>query len=143
MAVLTGYTHWTRKDEQFKQDSQAVVQVATGMAEAVASFSPTAPKASVDKAAALMVPEQAGTFKEQYAKSTAELAQHNVTAQAATLSAGVEALGPTAASVAVILRVTQDTPGQPQSRAVPALRVALAKRGNDWLVLDVTPMNSR
>jgi hypothetical protein len=143
VAVLTGYTHWTRKDEQFKQDSRAVVQVATGMAEAVASFSPTAPKASVDKAAAMMVPEQAGPFKEQYAKSTVELTQHNVTAQAATLSAGVEALGPSAASVAVILRVTQDTPGQPQSRAIPALRVALAKRGNDWLVLDVTPINSR
>jgi hypothetical protein len=104
VVVLTGYTHWTRKDEQFKQDSQAVVQIATGMAEAVASFSPTAPKASVDKAAAMMVPEQAGAFKEQYAKSTVELAQHNVTAHAATLSAGVEALGPSAASVAVILR---------------------------------------
>jgi len=80
------------------------------MAEAVASFSPTAPKASVDKAAAMMVPEQAGPFTEQYAKSTVELTQHNVTAQAATLSAGVEALGPSAASVAVILRVPRTRP---------------------------------
>jgi hypothetical protein len=142
-AVLTGYTHWTQKDEEFKQDSRTVVQVASGMAEAVASFSPTAPMASIDKAAAMMVPDEAGPFKEQYARSTVELAQHHVTAQAATLSAGVEALGPAAASVAVILRVTQDTPGQPQSRAIPALRVALTKRGNDWLVQNVTPINTR
>jgi hypothetical protein len=142
-AVVTGYTHWTKSDDEFKADSQAAVQVATGMAEAAASFSPTAPKASVDKAAAMMVPEQAGAFKEQYTKSTADLVQRNVTAQATTLSAGVEALGPSAASVAVILRVTQDTPGQPPSRAAPALRVTLTKRGNDWLVADVAPINSR
>ena len=119
-----------------------MVQVATGMAEAMASFTPSAPNSSIDRAAAMMVPEQADAFKEQYSKSSAELAQHNVTAQAATLAAGVEALGPTVASVAVILRVTQNTPGQPPSRAVPALRVALAKRGGDWLVSDVSPLNS-
>jgi len=142
-AVLTGYTHWTKSDDEFKRDSHTVVQVASGMAEAVASFSPTAPTASIDKAAAMMVPDQAKAFKEQYAKTVADLAQRNVTAQATTLSAGVEALGPSAASVAVILRVTQDTPGQPPSRAAPAVRVALTKRGNDWLVLEVAPINSR
>jgi hypothetical protein len=98
---------------------------------------------SIDRAAAMMVPEQANAFKEQYSKSSAEMAQHNVTAQAATLAAGVEALGPSVASVAVILRVTQNAPGQPPSRAVPALRVALTKRGGDWLVTDVSPLNSR
>ncbi|SON59432.1 hypothetical protein MSIMFI_00915 [Mycobacterium simulans] len=142
-AVMTGYLQWTTPDEDFKRDSRTVVQIATGMAEAVASFSPTAPTAFVDKAAAMMVPERAGAFKEQYAKSSADLAQRKVTAQAATLSAGVEALGPAAASVAVILRVTQDTPGQPTSQAAPAVRVTLTKRGNDWLVLDVTPISSR
>jgi hypothetical protein len=143
-AVLTGYTHWTTPDRNFKRDSETVVQIATGMAEAVASFSPGAgPSATVDRAAAMMVPERAGEFKEQYAKSSADLAQRKVTAQAATLSAGVEALGPSAASVAVILWVTQNAPGQPTSQAAPALRVTLTKRGNDWLVLDVTPINSR
>lgn len=142
-AVLTGYTHWTTPDRDFNQDSRAVVQVATGMAEAVASFSPTAPDASVERAASMMVPEKAQEFKEQYAKSSAELAQRKVTAQAATLSAGVEALGPAAASVAVILRVTQNSPGQPTSQAAPALRIALTKRGGDWRVLDVTPINAR
>ena len=53
------------------------------------------------------------------------------------------AIGPSAASVAVILRVTQDAPGQPASRAAPAVRVALTKRGSDWLVSDVVPINSR
>ena len=72
-AVLTGYTHWTTKDRDFKEDSREVVQIATGMAEAMASFTPSAPTSSVDRAAAMMVPEQAGAFKEQYKKSSADL----------------------------------------------------------------------
>ena len=139
-AVLTGYTHWTRFDRTFANDSRQVVQVATGMAEAMASFTPSEPAGSIDRAAAMMVPERAGAFKQQYAKTSADLARNNVTAQAATLAAGVEAIGPSAASVAVILRVTQNTPGQPPSRAAPALRVALVKRGGDWLVSDVVPI---
>ena len=142
-AVLTGYTHWTTKDREFKEDSREVVKIATGMAEAMASFTPSAPMSSVDRAAAMMVPEHAGAFKEQYKKSSADLVQHNVTAQAATVAAGVEALGPSVASVAVILRVTQNVPGQPPSRAAPALRVSLIKRGSDWLVSDAVPINSR
>lgn len=139
-AVVTGYTHWTQSDRQFKDDSRDVVRVATGMAEAMASFTPGAPNGSIDRATALIVPEHAAAFKEQYTKSSSELAQHNVTAQAATLAAGVEALGPTAASVAVILRVTQTAPGQPASRSAPALRVALTKHGDAWLVSDVLPI---
>jgi hypothetical protein len=142
-AVATGYTHWTRTDRDFKKDSREVVQVATGMAEAMGSFTPSAPTSSIDRAAAMMVPDHAGAFREQYRKSSADLAQHNVTAQAATHAAGVEALGPSAASVAVILRVTQNAPGQPPSQAAPALRVTLVKRGDTWLVSDVTPINSR
>lgn len=139
-AVATGYTHWTRADSDFTNDSRKVVQIATGMAEAMASFSPSAPVGSIDQAAAMVVPEHAAAFKEQYTKSSADLAQHNVTAQATTISAGVEALGPSAASVAVVLRVTQNTPGQPPSQAAPALRVTLTKRGGDWLVADVLPV---
>ncbi len=139
-AVLTGYTHWTRSDRDFKRDSREVVQIATGMAEAMASFTPSAPTSSLDRAAAMMAPEQADAFKEQYKKSSAVLAQHHVTAQANTLAAGVEAIGPSAASVAVILRVTQDAPGQPASRAAPALRVTLLRRDGNWLVTDVLPI---
>ncbi len=142
-AVATGYVHWTRSDREFKRDSRDVVRIASAMAEAMASFSPSAPTSSIDRAAAMLVPEQAKAFKEQYQKTSMDLAQHNVTAQAATLSAGVEAQGPSAASVAVILRVTQTTPGQPASQAAPALRVTLIKRGDGWLVSDVLPVNSR
>ena len=142
-AVLTGYTHWTTKDREFKEDSREVVKIAAGVAEAMASFTPSAPTSSIDRAAAMMVPDHAGAFKEQYKKSSADLVQHNVTAQAATLAAGVEALGPSVASVAVILRVTQNAPGQPPSQAAPALRVSLIKRGSDWLVSDVVPISSR
>ena len=142
-AALTGYTHWTTKDDDFKRDSVAVVQVATAVAEAVASFSPTAPGASVDRAASLMVPDKAGKFKEEYTKTSADLMQRKITAQASTLAAGVEAIGPSAASVAVIMRVTQNAPSQPPSQAAPAVRVTLTKRGNDWLVADIVPINSR
>jgi hypothetical protein len=142
-AVITGYTHWTTSDREFKEASRTVIQIATGMAEAEASFTPADPTASVDRAALMMVPEQAGAFKEQYRKSTVELAQRNITAQASTLAAGLEAIGPSVASVAVILRVTQNTPGQPPSQAAPALRLMLTKRGNDWLVLDIAPISRR
>jgi len=142
-AVITGYRHWTTTDRGFKEDSRTVVQIATGMAEAEASFSPSDPTATVDRAAAMMVPEQADSFKEQYRKATVDLAKRNVTATAATLAAGVEAMGPTAASVAVILRVTQNIPGQPPSQAAPALRVALTKHGDSWLVLNVAPISPR
>ena len=142
-ALVVGYTHWTTPDREFKADSRDVVQVATGMAEAAASFTPSSPTSSIDRAAAMMVPEQAGPFRQQYAKFSADLAQHNVTAQAATLAAGVEALGPAAASVAVILRVTQTTPGQPPSQAAPGLRITLTKHGGGWLVVDLVPISPR
>lgn len=142
-AVLTGYGHWTMFDRQLKRDSAEVVRIATAMAEATATFSPQDPGASVDRAAAMMVPEQASAFKDQFLKSTSDLAHRNVTAQGEMLAAGVEALGPSAASVAVILRGIQDTPGQPPSRAVLALRVSLTKKSGRWLVFDVSPINAR
>lgn len=142
-AVVTGYTHWTRADRAFDRDSREVVQIATRMAEAMASFTPGEPAGSIDRAAAMTVPERAGAFKEQYTRSSAELARQNVTAQATALAAGAEAIGPAVASVAVILRVTQSAPGQPPNRAEPALRVGLVKRGSAWLVSDVVPVNSR
>jgi hypothetical protein len=142
-AVATAYNHWTTPDRQLKRDSAEVVKIATGMAEATATFTPQDPTASVDRAAAMMVPEQASPFKEQFLKSTADLAHRNVTAQGQTLAAGVEALGPSAASVAVLLRGTQSVPGEPSSRNVLALRVTLTKNSGRWLVFDVSPINAR
>jgi hypothetical protein len=93
-AVLTGYTHWTLPDRRLKADSAEVVRIATGMAEATGTFLPQEPAASIDRAAAMMVPEQATAFKQNFGKATADLAQRNVTATASTLEAGVEAIGP-------------------------------------------------
>jgi hypothetical protein len=142
-AVLTGYTHWTLPDRRLKADAAEVVRIATGMAEATATFSPQQPTASIDRAAAMMVPEQSTAFKDNFAKVTAGLAHRNVTASASTLEAGVEAIGPAAAAVAVVLRATQNTPDQPPNNAVLALRIALSKRSDHWLVLDVSPINAR
>ena len=72
-----------------------------------------------------------------------DLASKNISAQASTVSAGVEAIGPAAASVAVILRGTQNTPGKPPDTAVLALRVTLSKTDGRWLVDDVSPIHSR
>jgi hypothetical protein len=142
-AVLTGYTHWTLPDRRLKADSTEVVRIATGMAEATATFSPQVPTASIDRAAAMMVPEQATAFRDNFGKATADLAHRNVTASASTLEAGVEAIGPAAAAVAVVLRATQNAPGQPPSNAVLALRIALTKQSDHWLVLGVSPINAR
>ncbi|BBX47504.1 hypothetical protein GCM10009641_17020 [Mycobacterium cookii] len=142
-AVLTGYTHWARPDHDLKVDSAEVVRIAVGMAEATATFSPQEPMAAIDKAAAMMVPEQATTFRDQFGKATNDLSHRNVTATASTMEAGLEAIGPAAASVAVVMRATQNEPGQPTDNAVLALRVTLTKQGGHWLVLGVGPLNPR
>jgi hypothetical protein len=142
-AVLTGYTHWIRPDHDLKVDSAEVVRIATGMAEQTATFAPQEPMAAIDRAAALMVPEQATAFRDQFGKATTDLAHRNVTATASTMEAGLEAIGPAAASVAVILRATQNEPGQPTDNAMLALRVALTKQNGNWLVLGVSPLNPR
>ena len=90
-----------------------------------------------------MVPEQATAFRDQFGKATADLAHRNVTATASTMEAGLEAIGQAAASVAVILRATQNEPGQPADNAVLALRVTLTKQNDHWLVLGVSPLNAR
>lgn len=142
-AALTGYTHWRTMDTDFTRDSVAVTQVATGFAEAIASFSPTAPGASVERAASMMVPDKVAKFKEEFVKSSAEMVQQKASTQASTLAAGVEAIGPSAASVAVIMRVTKQVPGQQTPPANPALRITLSKRGGDWLVVDFVPVGVR
>lgn len=142
-AVVVGYLRWTVPDRDFTRDSAEVVRVATAVSEATATLRPADPNSSIDRAAEMMAPERAEAFKNEFGKATADLAKRNVTAQAQTISAGLEALGPAAASVAVVMRSTQSEPGQPPSIAVLALRVGMAKQGNRWLVLDVEPINAR
>jgi hypothetical protein len=140
--VLVGYTRWTAPDRAFSRDADEVVRIASAVSEATATFSPHDPTSSIERAAAMMAPQQAAAFRENFGKSTADLARRDVTAQAQTISAGVEALGPAAASVAVVMRGTQSAPGQPPDRAVIALRITLAKQDGQWAVFDVAPINS-
>ncbi len=135
-AVGTEFGHWTMADRDLKRDATEVVRVAAGVAEATVTFSPQDPMASVDRAAAMMVPDRASVFRDQFLNANADLAHRNVTARAETLSAGVEALGPSDALVAVFMRGIRDEPGQPTSRAVLALRVSLTKQSGRWLVSD-------
>jgi len=142
-AVVVGYLRWTVPDRAFTADSAEVVRIASSVSEATATFTPQSPTTSIDRAAAQMVPERAEAFKNEFAAVAKELTSKNVSAQASTVSAGVEAMGPAAASVAVVLRGTQSVPGQPADNAVLALRVTLSKADGRWLVEDVIPIHSR
>lgn len=142
-AVAVGYLRWTVPDRTFEQDRGEVVRIASSVSEATATFTPQSPTASIDRAAGQMSPERAEAFKNEFATVAKELTSRNVSAQAGTISAGVEALGPQAASVAVVLRGTQSVPGKPTDNAVLALRVTLSKSDGRWLVDNVTPLHSR
>lgn len=141
--VAVGYTQWTLPDRDFTRDSAEVVRIATGVSEATATFTPADPTSAIDRAASFMAPDRADAFKSQFGKATSDLAKKNISASAQTISAGLEALGPSAASVAVVMRGTQTQPGQQPSAAVLALRVALIKRDGRWLVGDIAPINAR
>ncbi len=141
-AAVVGYTQWTLLDRAFSRDTDEVARIAIEVSEATATFSPTDPSSSIDRAAALMAPDSAEAFKASFGTAVADMAKRNVTAQARTISAGLEALGPSAASVAVLMRSAQSAPGQQPATAVLALRVALAKLGDGWKVVDVAPINA-
>ncbi|MGA5462266.1 hypothetical protein [Mycobacterium sp. NPDC050041] len=142
-AVLVGYLRWTTPDRDFDADSDEVVGIASSVSEATATFTPQSPTASIDRAAEMMSPERAEAFKTEFAGVAKQLTSRNVSAQATTVSAGVEAMGPALASVAVVLRGTQSVPGKPVDTAVLALRVTLSKTDTRWQVEDVVPIHSR
>nr|WP_090341278.1 hypothetical protein [Mycolicibacterium malmesburyense]CRL71061.1 putative transmembrane protein [Mycolicibacterium malmesburyense] len=142
-AVLVGYLKWTVPDRTLRNDSAEVVGIASSVAEASATFTPQSPTASIDRATAMMAPERVEAFKNEFATVARDLTSRNVSAQASTVSAGVEAIGPNAASVAVILHATQSSPGKPSDTAVLALRITLSKNDGRWLVDDVSPIHSR
>jgi len=142
-AVVVGYLNWTVADRNLRNDTADVVGIASDVAEASATFSPQSPTASIDKATAMMSPQSAETFKKEFSSVAKDLTGRNITAQASTISAGVEAIGPSAASVAVIMHGTQNSPGRPPDTAVLALRVQLSKQDGRWLVDDVSPIHSR
>ncbi|MGX9789135.1 hypothetical protein [Mycobacterium sp. MMS18-G62] len=141
--VTVGYLRWTVPDRDLHNNSAEVVGIASGTAEASATFSPQNPTATIDRVTSTMSPKSADAFKNEFTKIAKDLTSRNVSAQASTVSAGVEAIGPDAASVAVILRATQTSPGKPADTAVLALRIALSKNDGHWLVDDVSPIHSR
>lgn len=141
--VFVGYTQWTVPDRNLNRDSAEVVGIASSVSEASATFSPSSPNASIDRATALMSPRRAEAYRSEFAAVAKDLTSRNISGQAQTVSAGVEAIGPAVASVAVVMRGTQNAPGKPADVAVLALRVTLEKEGGRWLVTDVTPINAR
>ena len=130
-------------DRALQDDTAEVTGIASSVAEASATFTPQSPTSSIDRATGMMSPASAERFKNEFASVAKDLAGRNVSAQATTVSAGVEAIGPEAASVAVILRGTQSSPGKPPDTAVLALRVALSNSDGRWVVEDVSPIHSR
>lgn len=142
-AAVLGYTQWTLPDRTLRDDSAEVTGIASSVAEASATFTPQNPTGSIDRATGMMSTASAERFESEFAAVAKDLGSRNVSAQARTVSAGLEAIGPDAASVAVILRGTQSTPGKKPDVAVLALRVALSKTDGRWVVEDVAPIHSR
>ena len=141
--VIVGYLRWSVPDRTLNTDAGEVVDIASSVSEASATFTPQNPTGSIDRAISMMSPKSAEAFKSEFAKAAQDLTSKNISAQASTVSAGIEAIGPDAASVAVILRATQNAPGKPTDTAVLALRVQLSKSDGHWLVDDVSPIHSR
>jgi len=141
--VIIGYVKWTVPDRTLNSDATEVAGIASSVSEASATFTPQSPNASIDRVTAMMSAKSAEAFKREFADVAKDLTTRNISAQASTVSAGIEAIGPDAASVAVIMRATQSSPGKPTDTAVLALRVQLSKSDGRWMVDDVSPIHSR
>lgn len=142
-AVILEYKDWTTPDRDLKNDSTEVVQLASDMATAAATVSPTDPNTSIERAAAMMAPDRVDAFRESIGRTATDLAYRNVTVQAELLTAGVEAIGPSAARVVVVMRSTQSVMGQETKQTVVPVRIILTKRDGNWLVLEMAPIHIR
>lgn len=142
-AVVLGYTRWTVPDRDLKRDTAEVTRIAADVAQETATVNASSPTTSIDKAVQRVAPEQAQAFKERFEKIATNLASHNVTIEASLITAGVEAIGPTGAKVAVVLHSTQSTWDQPPRTSVVPARVTMRKENGQWLVLDVAPIQAR
>ena len=142
-AVVVGYTQWTAPDDALHRDSAEVIGIASSAAEASATFTPASPDANFDRLTAMMTTRGADGFRGQFDAMTKDLSAKGLSVQAGTVSAGVEAIGPRAAIVAVVMRGTQNAPGKPPSSVALPLRVSLVNEDGRWLVDDLSPINSR
>ena len=136
-AVFVGYTQWLEPNRLRTTGVADVVRLATSVAEATGTFSPQDPGSAITRAATLVSPERAETFTKTFGQKATDLANEGVTAGSQTISAGVETINSTAASVAVIMRTVRTRPAMPTDQAVQALRVTLTKPGGKWSVLGV------
>jgi hypothetical protein len=142
-ATVVGYLQWTVPENALRAASGEVVGIASAAAEASATFAPQSPNTSRDRVVAMMTQQGADAYKSEFDAMAKDLTSKNLSVSATTVSAGVEAIGPNDAVVAVVMRGTQNAPGkQPITVALP-LRVALTKDGDRWLVADLSPINSR
>ena len=142
-AVVVGYLQWTVPQRELRSAADDVVGIASSAAEASATFSPQTPDVSRDRLVGMMTQQGADGYRTEFDAMAKDLASKKLSVSATTVSAGVEAIGPADAVVAVIMRGTQNAPGkQPVTVALP-LRVALTKDGGRWLVDDLSPINSR
>ena len=142
-AVVVGYVRWTAPQSQMNRDMTEVVGIASSAAEASATFTPQNPSANVDRLTAMMTQQGADGFRGEFDSMAKDLTSKGLSVSANTVSAGVEAIGPQAAVVAVIMRGTQNAPGKPPSSVPLPLRVSLLKQDGRWLVDDLSPINSR
>ena len=142
-AVVVGYTQWTAPDAAIHSDGTEVIDIASSAAEASATFAPQSPNASLDRLTAMMTSRGADAFKGEFDSMARDLTSKGLSVQASTVSAGVEAIGPQAAVVAVVMRGTQNAPGRQSTTVALPLRVSLVKQDGRWLVDDLSPINSR
>ncbi|CAJ1493065.1 hypothetical protein MU0083_000126 [[Mycobacterium] kokjensenii] len=143
VAAVLGHFRWTVPDRELEADSGEAVRTAVAMAEAAATVSPANPEASIEKAATYMIPDRVNAFRESIGRTATEMANRNIAVDATALSAGVEALGPSAARVAVVLRSVQSVANQQVKQTVVPVRVMLTKRDDQWLVLEMSPIHAR
>lgn len=142
-AVVVGYTRWTAPEATLHRDMGEVVDIASSAAEASATFTPQSPSANVDRLTAMMTSRGADGFRGEFDAMAKDLTGKGLTVQATTVSAGVEAIGPENAVVAVVMRGTQNGPGRQPATVPLPLRVSLVKQDGRWLVDDLSPINSR
>jgi len=140
-AVLVTYTQWTESDRDLARNMDDVVQIAVKFAESTMTYSPPEPTTAIDRAAAMMEPEQAEKFKASYGTEAKNQAAQNISAQAQTISAGVNAVSPDSAVVVVVVGATRQQPGKPPERAVVGLQVVLSHESGQWRVFDLIPIS--
>ena len=112
-AVFVGYLRWTVPDRNLRNATAEVVGIASSVSEASATFTPQSPTASIDRATPMMSPEQRRGVQERIRHCGKGFdKQRTCRPKPARFRRVSRRSGRDAASVAVIMRGTQNTPGQ-------------------------------